>query len=377
MNCKINDTRGKLTLELTTTAMCDLACTYCFEGEKVNKEKLKDIDTLIKRIHEMLEFDWFNENYDGMSISFWGGEPTLNLPYIIQIMNEFKDNDMIVFHMYSNGYNLVNMKKLIEAVDYSKFEIQISYDGAVINDKFRVTHNNKTSSDSVLETFKYLADKGVTVFFKSTLPSDSLQYLHETWLDFEKLHNEYIDYNNVRVSFAPTIDYTMIPDAEAKEMKVKIFEEQILKIASEEIKFYEVNGRFLMSWFSGSDNKSNCSAGLNMIAIDTNGDSYACHGALYSDKKGQMKSSNIKDDDFINNIKDFNNSFEDSVKDISDTCKDCVATMCMVCPVSTFSLSEEKGFFGKWNDREVNGLCSFYKVFGEIDRTIQKYIRNK
>ena len=82
--------KGPLTLELTTTALCDLDCTYCFEGQKTNKQKLEKLDVVIKRIYELLESDWVTETYSGLNISFWGGEPTLNPGYVIKIMNEFQ-----------------------------------------------------------------------------------------------------------------------------------------------------------------------------------------------------------------------------------------------------------------------------------------------
>jgi len=369
-------TRGKFTLELTTSALCDLDCTYCFEGAKVNKQRLEDLDTLIKRIYEILEFDWFKEKYSGMSISFWGGEPTLNPHYIIKIMNEFQHRDDVMFHMYSNGFNRKNMQTLIENVDTSKFEIQISYDGKAINDRFRLTKNGKTTSQMVIENFEWLADQGITVFFKSTVPSSAIHLLYDVWQDFAEKHARYKERygDKVRVSFAPTVDYTMTPSEDAKAEKVKVFREQMLKIAKCEIDFYRENGRHLCTWFGAGDGKTNCSAGLNMMSVDVNGDTYACHGALYSPGKDQMKSSSIFDENFLNSIQRFNDSFEKPVNTVSDVCKECVATMCMICPVSTFELSKEESFFDRWGDRQVNGLCSFYQTFGEIDRTVQKYL---
>lgn len=368
--------RGTLTFELTTTALCDLNCTYCFEGVKSNPKKLQDLDILIKRINEMLEFDWFKENYTDLSISFWGGEPTLNYNYIIKIIDAFKSDDRVKFHMYSNGYNIENMKKVLDNVDYSKFEIQISYDGRLINDIFRITHTKNSSADKVLETFKYIAEKGINVFFKSTIPNNSINYLFETWLNFEQLHNEYKDFKNVRISFAPTIDYTMIPSEEEKKEKVQVFREQILKIAKKELEFYKENNRFLMTWFGSKNDKTNCSAGFNMVSIDVDGKSYACHGALYSKDKQELNSSSIFEDNFINKIKEFNDNFEPAIHNVSEVCKGCVATMCMICPVSSFSASKETAFMNKWTDRQVNGLCEFYQTFGEIDRSVQNYLRS-
>ena len=114
-----------------------------------------------------------------------------------------------------------------------------------------------------------------------------------------------------------------------------------------------------------------------MVAIDVNGDSYACHGALYAPGKEEMKSSSIFDDEFVHRIAKFNDSFETTVHTVSDVCKSCVATMCMICPVASHEQSKETEFFAKWGDRQINGLCEFYQTFGEIDRTVQHHLASK
>lgn len=368
--------RGKLTLELTTNALCDLNCTYCFEGEKTDDTRLNDIDLLIKRIHEIRNFSWYKEKYTGISLSFWGGEPTLNVDYIIKIMNEFQPCDDVVFHMYTNAFNKKNMKRLIENVPLDKFEVQVSYDGKPINDRYRLTKNKKTTSDIVMQNFEWLSTVGLkALYLKSTVPSGALSHLSETWDDFYKIHKKYEHLSPaVGISFAPTIDYTMTPKGDEKAKNVAIFREQMLKIAKKELEFYKENGRHLCSWFGSGDTKTNCSAGLNMIAFDVDGSTYACHGSLYTLEKNELKSSSIYDDDFLEAVARFNDSFYEPVHTVSDVCRDCVATQCMICPVSTFELSEEEEKFDRWTDRQVNGLCSFYQTFGEIDRTVQSYL---
>lgn len=369
------ENRGNLTIELTTTALCDLNCTYCFEGVKSNPKKLQDLELLAKRLKEILNSEWFKTNYSSLQISFWGGEPTLNHNYITKIINEFKDYKEVRFQMYSNGYNIENMKKVVDNVDCSKFNIQISYDGRIINDHYRLTRSGKSSADLVLKTFKYLADKGIDTHLKSTIPGSALKYINETWDNFLELKEEYKDYKNVKINFAPTLDYSMLPSDDDKAKEVQLFREQILKVAKKEIQFYKENGYFLMSWFGKGNDKSNCSAGLNMISIDVDGKSYVCHGALYIKNKEDLSSSSIFEDDFINKIKDFNDSFEGSIKNVPEACKKCVATTCIVCPVNTFQLSKKESVKDKWEDRAVNGLCEFYQAFGEIDRSIQRYLK--
>jgi radical SAM protein with 4Fe4S-binding SPASM domain len=163
-------------------------------------------------------------------------------------------------------------------------------------------------------------------------------------------------------------------DESERNSMLSVFREQMLLIAKKEIEFYKKNGRHLCTWFAGDDAKINCSAGLNMIAVDVDGGTYACHGALYSPGKEEMKSATIFDDDFVEKVSKFNDKFLPSVTNINPVCESCVATTCMICPVASYELSKEESFFSKWGDRQINGICSFYQTFGKIDRTVQHHL---
>jgi radical SAM protein with 4Fe4S-binding SPASM domain len=208
---------------------------------------------------------------------------------------------------------------------------------------------------------------------KATLPLTSMGSLYASWKDHEKLHNA-MKADNLSVTYSPTIDYVSeIPDAELPQM-IDSFRNGMLRIAAEEIKFHEENGYFLCTWFGADDSKVHCASGVHMHAIDVDGNSYACHGSLYSPNKEQMRGGHIDDDSFINNVIDMSNSYSKPIRDVSDICKDCVATTCMICPVVSLDNSKKEDYFDKWTDRWVNNMCGFFKAFGEIDRTVQAHL---
>jgi len=365
------------TLEITTTALCDLGCTYCFEGEKTDKNKLDaEIGTIFKRIDDILNDElWFKKKYDYLSISFWGGEPTLNPTFIVEIMNHYKDNDRVFFHLYTNAFNIHNMNKIIDNVDTKKLKVQVSYDGRVINDAYRLTQNKKATSNQVLNNLYILAQKGIDVSLKSTLPIEEMSALGKTWDEYRDIQNMLwkVD-KNLKISYSPTIDYvSVIPDNQ-KEESVVAFRQEFLKIAKKEIQFYKENGRYLCSWFGGEDNRKHCSAGYNMAAIDQRGQLYACHGAIYSSEKEKLVSGSIHDEKFIETLAAYTEQFAEPLKKIPKECENCVATTCMICPVVSHSKSKKEDFFDKWTDSHVNNLCSFFKTFGEIDRAVSEYM---
>lgn len=369
--------KKQFTLELTTTALCNLGCTYCFEGVKTDKRRLDDKVEIVKqRIHEMLDSNWFQEEFGLLNISFWGGEPTLNNQFVIDIMQEFQNNPDIDFHIYTNAYNRKRLDDILDSVDTSKLRIQVSWDGVDLSNKFRITHSGRGSSQQVLENLEHLVKRGVNVSLKSTIPLQAMDSVYKTWKDFKKLHDYYKDYPNVRVSYAPTIDYVSdLPDQIIPE-SVALFRSEMLKVAKEEIKFYKEHQRFLCSWFAGGEDKIHCASGANMHAINIDGKGYACHGSLYSPYKEDMGGTDIHDDSFIEDLKKMTTLYKAPLGRVSEICKGCVATTCMICPVSSYDLSKKDDFFDRWQDRWVNNMCGFFKAFGEIDRTVQAYLDN-
>jgi sulfatase maturation enzyme AslB (radical SAM superfamily) len=365
------------TLEITTSALCNLDCTYCFEGKKTNKQRLDDkVDILKQRIYELHDSDFIQNNYDVLNISFWGGEPTLNEDLIITLMQEFQHFDDIEFHTYTNGYQRKRLDKIINNVDISKLNVQISYDGKTTNDLFRLTSSGKPTSVAVMENLDYLAEKGVNVSLKATIPIKSIEHIMDAWYDYKRIFERLQKYDNDRiyVSYSPTVDYYDKYSEEEVRQILDDFRVQILKMASEEIKFFNEHGRHLCSWFAGGETKIHCASGASMHAIDVDGKSYACHGSLYSDNKQLMQGSDIMEDDFVEKVQLMSEQYSQHIKTVPKVCEDCVATTCMVCPVTSLDNSKNEEYFDKWTDRWADNMCGFYKTFGEIDRTVQSVL---
>jgi len=372
----MNDRSNQFTLEITTTALCNLGCSYCFEGVKTNPQRLDDEVELVKqRVREFYESDFFKDNYDDLNISFWGGEPTLNGDLIINVMKEFQHYDDISFHIYSNGYNRKRLQHVVDNVDCNKLSIQFSYDGKNINDKFRLTHSGKPTSTQVVENLEYFARKGVNLSLKATIPLRSMTGLYAAWKDYKILYETLNDIgDNISVSYAPTIDYVENIPRENLDELIQNFRSEMLTIAKEEIKFFKEHGRHLCTWFNGSDSKQHCASGAHMHAIDVDGKSYACHGSLYSPNKESMQGSDIHNDSFAADVARMALQYQQPISSMNDICTNCVATTCMICPVSSLDNSKKEDYFDRWTDRWVNNMCGFFKTFGEIDRTVQAYL---
>jgi uncharacterized protein len=202
--------------------------------------------------------------------------------------------------------------------------------------------------------------------------------LYAAWQDYKLLYETLNDIgDNISVSYAPTIDYvTDLPIDQLPSM-VADFREEMMMIAAEELKFFKQYGHHLCSWFNGSDSKQHCTSGANMHAIDVDGKGYACHGSLYSPNKELMLGSDIEKDSFAEDVAKMSKAYLEPIEEMNSICTGCVATTCMICPVSSLDNSKNEEYFDRWKDRWVNNMCGFFKAFGEIDRTVQSYLANE
>ena len=362
--------KNYFTYEVTTTQKCDLACNYCFEGEELqNTNTQRSTPSIIKSIYALLNDDKFMKKYQGITINFWGGEPTQNPKMIIQLFNEFKHYP-VDFFMYTNGFNKNNLERIFKNFklfirDSSRLTYQISYDG-MINDKERVDHKGNGTGKIILKNIKYFKDNFSEFRFnlKSTLPVEELVNLDDIWEDFKLLIDEYPEF-----SYSPTLEYTN---------KYTITEEQLTLItktfeiiAKKEIEYFQKNGRFVWSWF-GTKGRSICSAGANISNIDIDGNILVCHGAIYSKNKDAFILGHV--DDHVPNI--LNDAYDHhmNILEIPDHCKDCTATVCYQCPIVNYDYSSKDSYDEKFHDPKED-LCEIYKVFGLIDRTVQRYLK--
>ena len=356
-------------LEVTTTQKCDMACTYCFEGEELQNNKKQEID-ISKAINDLLSSDKFNDIYDGITLDFWGGEPTLNSKLIFELIEEFK-NKPVDFFFYTNGFNAISLMNILYkfkeiGIGLNRFSFQISYDG-ISHDKERVDHQGNGTQQKVLATIKhvYKLFPDVSFSIKSTLPIDELPRIIEHYDHYEELQKE-IDW----ITWQPTLEYTnkYLIEQEFLDKLTKDFK----ILAKREIEFFKKNNRFLWNWF-GTGERAMCSAGMNISNIDLDGNLLVCHGALYSDKKEEFIIGNVKN---ISDAVIASHERHKELFDMPEQCKDCSATVCYQCPIINVDNSD-KSYDDAYHADPKSDLCSIYKSFGLIDRTVQKYLGKK
>ena len=376
------------TLEITTTQQCNMRCTYCFEGKELdNNAKAVDVNIIIGQVRELLTSQDFLAKHNGITINFWGGEPTLNPNYCKTIMESFVE-DNVDFFFYTNGYNYTNIETILnyasfKEIDSSRIRMQISFDGKW-NDETRVTAGQNGTAEKVLDTFERLSERhpDIHVSFKSTLPVEKLinsrKDVVNNWEYFEAL---YLIFGN-RISYSPTLEYTKfykLNDEQIDNMK-----HQFNRIAKREIEFYEKYNRHLMSWFDVRTTQL-CSAGLNIGNIDLEGNITMCHGALYTgEEKQNLIVGNVLEpkpiSDTILNMKAKHfKILEDHVNSNEihpNECVGCEATVCYQCPTVNYTNNKNLEEKDKYHTPKKD-LCKIYKTFGKVSNVLYTYLNTK
>jgi uncharacterized protein len=347
-------------LEITITDECNLRCSYCFEGSSCLKDTSLDcVEEVFDAIDVMLGDEWFNANFSGIRIGFWGGEPTLRPDILRQFAERYKDNELIRFHIYTNGYVIDGLMDVFGDCK-DKISVQVSYDGERIHDIKRISkHGDKTASEVKGNIYR-LHEEGFNVSLKSTVTHDTLDYIQDCWDDIRQM-NEDIGSNML---YNITLDYINPVDIDINKIR-----SAFIGIAKKELKFFGENGYYLLTWF-GNTQPIRCAYFKQGMALNTDGGMMYCHGCTYSCSNKEFNFGNIRDDDFLDKIKHNNKYFE--LPEVPDACKECVATTCCTCNVIKYEHSTKDSFLDRWFDLSCqNSQCDVFREFSKISISLK------
>ena len=216
-----------LVITLIVTRACNFDCYYCSEKHETQKRMSKDI--YIQTVN-FIEKELATQNFRNIHISFFGGEPTLELNNIFFFLDSLKDKfpDVnLTGDMTTNGY-LLNKQNFLKLLNYNVKEFQITLDGLAH------THNQS----------RYLVNRG-----------GSWDTIVKNLKDISELNQDYNYLINLRTNLT----------------------KEIIKDAEEYCKFYYDNfgkdSRFSISYESVKDYKGNISKNTlvdsEQIAVDT------------------------------------------------------------------------------------------------------------
>lgn len=155
-------------LVFEVTDACNLRCKYCgyadlYEGYDP-RENLKFSFGYAKQMIDFLHGLWKNnytlETVEPITISFYGGEPLLNVSLICQVIEYIESLPFVGKQFFYNmTTNAILLDKYIDLLQKKDFHLLISLDGDEDNHSYRVDWAGNNSFQRVFDNVKLLQKK--------------------------------------------------------------------------------------------------------------------------------------------------------------------------------------------------------------------------
>ena len=266
-------------LMLNLSEECNLSCRYCLaqqgsygkEGGRMSEKVARDsIDFLIRESKDR-----------HLTISFFGGEPLLNLEAIKAIIEcspekEKLSGKKIIHHLTTNG-TLFN-EEIISFLKNNGCKVTVSIDGDRENhDKMRVFSDGRGSFDHISPWLPLLLDGyQENVQFESTLNSHTCDFA-ETARFLQQFGAGHIYIHHAR----GFVKEFRLDDASLSIMKEAysdfaryILDDALLNGATITSAF----SRYISTLASGNRARGFCAAGTNLVSVSKEGKIYPCPG---------------------------------------------------------------------------------------------------
>jgi uncharacterized protein len=149
-------TNSSLHLILFMTEQCNFRCVYCYEDFKLHNME-KDVIAGVKNLIEKRI-----TNITHLAISYFGGEPLLNKPGVLDMTTWAKDmcekhNVKYRGNITTNGYSL-DEKTFDSIISQGITSYQITIDGdKASHDKLRPTITGKATFDKIMRNIRMMA----------------------------------------------------------------------------------------------------------------------------------------------------------------------------------------------------------------------------
>ena len=196
-------------LILQVTQQCNLRCGYCsysgkYMGQRSHANERMSFQTAKKAIDFFLER---NNELPEVTISFYGGEPLLEIELIKQCVryaNEQVEGKRIKFNTTTNGTLLSD--DVVDFLVENDFSVGISLDGSKEeHDKNRKFSNGGGSFDIIISNVKRLIERYPdyinNISFMTTInPHASLECVMEYFSSEEIFNDRNIIFNNMKES---------------------------------------------------------------------------------------------------------------------------------------------------------------------------------
>ena len=147
------------------TEKCNLHCRYCglsdlYQGNDIRQNRnlsFEKVQLMIEYLQRIWRDHTVLDTVIDMAVSFYGGEPLMNMPLIKEIIGYVEQLSFPgrKFH-YSMTTNGLLLDKYMDFLAEKNFNLLISLDGDKKSQGYRVDHSGKNSFDQVYRNVKLL-----------------------------------------------------------------------------------------------------------------------------------------------------------------------------------------------------------------------------
>ena len=258
---------------------CNLKCAYCYgdEGEYGRRGTMKE---------EVLNGSFerfFNDGLDKYFITFFGGEPLMNLPMMekaAKLAEEYRRNGCADISMGIVTNGTLYSDKIKKFFDNHIDDVTFSLDGPKeLNDPQRVSKNGDSVYDTATENIRKLTEDGKFNWaFRTIVTSRGCDKVEEIYDHLNQFGAGGVGVVNVDV---PPESPLYLSDEQYRH-----FVDQIIAVNRKGLRTFVDGGQavafeypfYIMFYFiSRSHALYHCNAGTNLLAVTAEGDVYPCH----------------------------------------------------------------------------------------------------
>lgn len=204
-----------LRLIINPTEACNFACKYCYENHVLSKMTKKTQDDIVTYVGSSIQ------NYTGIHVSWFGGEPLVNMQGLSYISNRLikickfykrKYTADITTNAYLLDYNTFN-----ELLSYNIKKFQITIDGTkTLHDSQRILVNGKGTYDKIMENLNAIKNS-TRRDFKILIRVNFTEKLYHVFDEFCKSIEDFISDNRFYISFFTIKDIEGTVDSELRK----------------------------------------------------------------------------------------------------------------------------------------------------------------
>ena len=171
-----------LSLTIAPTADCNFRCTYCYEKDVIKPDYMSDeVENAIINLVEKQA-----KTISGVSVSWFGGEPLMNLDKVKSISTRLIDlceKESIGYHasMITNGYLLA--RETVQVLNTMKVSsLQITLDGCEnIHNKRRPLADGSATFEAIIKNLESCIDILPPVGLRINIDKNNLDSGREVW----------------------------------------------------------------------------------------------------------------------------------------------------------------------------------------------------